>query len=187
MLLSPKDAKRFMATYERVAIAVHALAALDPPDTPTASLVMARERLQETPELLAEAVTYLKRQGSKTDPQVVEALRQMKLDEYLHLKDLKRGSIFLSTDGSEAYSAIGLTQAPGAIIGTRGHVVKTALCPFADKILCDGIFIARAQIGPSLWSEFHRRDLSLKAAGRLHRDLSSVPAWQQPANQPTEH
>jgi hypothetical protein len=184
MLLSPEDAKRFMATYEQVALAVHAIAALDPPDNPTASLVHARERLQETPELLDEAETFLRRQGTWTDVEVLDALRQMKLEEYVHLKDLKRGAIFLSADGSEAYSAIGLTQPPAAIIGARGHVVHTALCPFAEKIVCDGVFITRAQLGPGLWSEFHKRYLGLKAAGQLHHDPSTVPEWQQPAFDP---
>jgi hypothetical protein len=180
MLLSPTDAKRFMATYEQVAIAVHAITALDPPDNPTASLVHARERLQDAPGLLDEAVRFLKQQGAWTDPEVVEALRQMKLEEYVHVKDLKSGAIFLSADGSEAYSVIGLTQAPGAIIRARGHVVKTALFPFAGKIVCDGVFIASVQLGPGLWSEFHKRYLSLKAAGQLHHDSTSVPEWQQP-------
>lgn len=180
MLLSPQNAERFMATYERVAIAVHAIAALNPPDNTTASLVHARERLQDAPELLDEAVELLRRQGTWTDPEVVEALRQMKLDEYVHVKDLKSGAIFLSVDGSEAYSTIGLTQPPGAIIGARGHVVKTALCPFAGKILCDGVFITRAALGPSVWSDFYKRYLSLKAAGCLHDEPSTVPEWQQP-------
>ena len=102
MLLSPEDAKRFMATYEQVAMAVHAIAALDPPDNPTACLVHARERLQETPDLLDEAEAFLRRQGTWTDAEVLDALRQMKLDEYVHPNDLKRGAIVLSDDGRDA-------------------------------------------------------------------------------------
>jgi hypothetical protein len=46
----------------------------------------------------------------------------MQLAEWVHLKDLKSGAIFLNQEGTEAYSAVGLTQLPSAIIGDRGFV-----------------------------------------------------------------
>ena len=178
MLLSAPDAKRFITTYERLAMAVHAVAKLEPPANPMVRLARAREQLQQHPELLEEAKGVLKRQGTKVDAQVLEALRQMKLDEFVHLKDLKSGAIWISKDGRQAYRALGLTEAPSVIIGERGHVLETGLCPFAGKIVCDGVFLDRVLLGPNLWSEFHNRYLSLKAAGQLYSDPALVPGWQ---------
>lgn len=183
MLLSPPDARRFMATYERVAIAVHAVGQEDPPANPSACLAAARRRLQQHPRLLDEAVRFLKQRGTEVDPEVIAALRQLVLATWVHLKDLRSGAIFLNQEGTEAYSVAGLTQQPGAIIGDRGFVVETALCPFAGRILCDGIFVASVQLGPGLWRSFHGRYLHLKAAGRLHRQPSTAPPWQRAADQ----
>ena len=180
MLLSPQNAKRFMATYERVAIAVHAVSGEQVPANPRTCLASAREQLQDNPDLLDEAVSFLQQRHRPTDREVVEALRQMRLAEWVHLKDLRTGAIFLNPAGTEAYSTAGLTQQPSAIIGSRGFLVETALCPFAGTILCDGVFIASAQLGQGLWRDFHKRYLYLKAAGRLVRDPSLMPTWKQP-------
>ena len=54
MLLPAEDAKRFMVTYERVAIAVLNVGGVDVPADPKACLARAREQLQDRPELLAQ-------------------------------------------------------------------------------------------------------------------------------------
>ena len=178
MLLSAHDARRFIKTYERVAMAIHVIRDLELTQDSRACLVRARQQFCDTPDLLDEAVVFLKQRESPVDPAVVKALSQMQLASYIHLKDLKTGSIFLSSDGSEVYSVVGLTQRPADIIGQRGSVLKTAFCPFAGKIVCDGLFLSSAQVGPQLWRSCHQRYLALKAAGRLHRHPGSVPAWQ---------
>jgi hypothetical protein len=183
MLLSPQDARRFMTTYERVAIALHAVCDKKPPKSPSACLAAARKRLQQTPALLDQAVRFLEQRDTESDSEVITALRQMQLAEWVHLKDLKSGAIFLNQEGTEAYSAVGLTQLPSAIIGDRGFLVETALCPFAGKILCDGIFVASVQLGQGIWRSFHTRYLNLKAAGRLHRKPATAPPWRRAAAQ----
>ena len=182
MLLPAEDARRFMVTYERVAIAVLNVGGVDVPTDPKVCLARAREQLQDRPELLTRAVSLLEQQDAAVDHEVVEALGQMHLAEWVHLKDLRSGAVFLNLEGTEAYSTAGLTQQPSAIIGGRGHLVKTGLFPFAGRIVCDGIFIASVQLEPSLWSDYHKRYRGLKAAGLLHRDPTSVPAWQLPSD-----
>jgi hypothetical protein len=177
MLLTPKDARRFMATYEQVALAMHAVAELETPGDPKACLASGRKALQRTPKLLGDAVAFLNKEAIKVDADVVDALRQMQLGEWIHLKDLRSGAIFLNQKGTEAYSAAGLTQPPSTIIGARGSLVETALCPFAGRIHCDGVFVVRLQLGPNIWRECHQRYLRLKAAGQLHRSPASVPLW----------
>jgi len=178
MLLNPEDAQRFMTTYERVAIAVHAVNNEQADAGPTACLVNARRQLHDNPEQLDEAIKHLREHNIPVDPDVIEALSQIKLAEWIHIKDLKSGAIFLNKEASEAYSTVGLTQQPGAIVSGRGFLVETGLCPFAGKILCDGLFVGRVQLGPNLWSEFHERYLWLKAEGRLHRSVDTAPPWQ---------
>jgi hypothetical protein len=178
MLLAPHDARRFMATYERVAIAVQAINQQQAASDPATCLVNARRQLLDNPERLDEVMQHLREHSIPVDPEVIEALSQMKLAEWIHIKDLKSGAIFLNKEASEAYSTVGLTQQPGAILGGRGFLVETGLCPFAGKILCDGLFVGRVQLGPNLWSEFHERYLWLKAEGRLHRSVDTAPPWQ---------
>lgn len=92
----------------------------------------------------------LRTRKAEPDPDVIKALSQMRLAQWVHLKDLKSGAILLDSQGREAYRVVGLTQLPGEIIGERGCLVETALCHFAGRILCDGIFIERGQLGPNL-------------------------------------
>lgn len=178
MLLSQEDAQRFLATYEQVALAIHAVNNEQAAPDPAACLVNARRQLRENPERLDEAVNHLKQRDIPVDSDVIEALSQMKLAEWIHIKDLKSGAIFLNKEGSEAYSTTGLTQPPGTILGGRGFLVETGLCPFAGRILCDGLFVARTQLGANLWRELHERYLWLKAEGRLHRNIDTAPPWQ---------
>ncbi|AFY29531.1 hypothetical protein [Cyanobium gracile] len=167
-----------MATYEQVAIGVHGVLTENPCSEPSQALAKARKRLQETPELLNKAIQFLRERGTHPDPEVIGALSQMRLAEWVHLKDLKSGAILLDIEGHEAYCVAGLTQSPGEIIGSRGWIVETALCPFAGVILCGGIFLARCQLGPDLRRRFNERYLSLKAAGRLHRRPDTAPLWE---------
>jgi hypothetical protein len=169
-----------MATYEQVALAVHAVRDENPPSNPTLVLTAARLLLQENPAQLDQAVNLLRTRKEEPDPDVIKALSQMRLAQWVHLKDLKSGAILLDSKGREAYCVVGLTQSPGEIIGERGCLVETALCPFAGRILCDGIFIERGQLGPNLRRSCNERYLSLKAAGRLHRDPATAPLWQSP-------
>jgi hypothetical protein len=177
-LLAPAEARRFMATYEQVAIGVHGVLTASPSAEPSQALAEARKLLQETPELLNQAIQFLRERGTHPDPEVIEALSQMRLAEWVHLKDLKSGAILLDIEGHEAYCVTGLTQSPGEIIGSRGWLVETALCPFTGVILCDGIFLARCQLGPNLRRRFNERYLGLKAAGRLHRRPDTAPLWE---------
>lgn len=178
MLLNPKDAQRFMATYERVALAVHAVNNMKAAADPAACLVSARRQLHDNPEQLDQAVAYLQQRDVSVDQDVIEALSQMQVGEWIHIKDLKSGAIFLNQEATEAYSTAGLTQQPGTILGGRGFFVETAFCPFAGRILCDGVFVASVQLGSSLWSSMHERYLWLKAEGRLHRSAETAPPWQ---------
>jgi len=179
-VLNRHDSQRFIDTYQRVAIALSTLNGNPKPPDPPVLLAQAREQLQDAPELLDQAVTHLNQRGLRADPEVIEALRQMHLGEWVHLKDLKSGSILIDRQGQQAYRVTGLTQPLGVITGTSGCLVKTGLCPFAGHILCDGIVITRCHLGSNLRRDVNDRYRSLKAAGRLHHNPMTAPLWNQP-------
>ena len=54
-----------MTTYERVAIALHAVCDKKPPKSPSACLAAARKRLQQTPALLDQAVRFLEQRDTE--------------------------------------------------------------------------------------------------------------------------
>lgn len=74
-------------------MAVHVVCGQDPPADPSRSLAHARKRLHQNP-----------------------ALRAMRLAEWVHLKDLRSGAIFLNLEATEAYGTAALTQQPSAVI-----------------------------------------------------------------------
>jgi hypothetical protein len=179
-LLSHHDAQRFMTTYQQVAIALSVLKGKPIPVDPPLVLARAREQLQEIPALLNQAVAQMKGRGIRADPEVVEALGQMRLGEWVHLKDLKSGSVLIDIQGQEAYCVTGLTQPLGKITGRGACLLETALCPFAGRIVCDGIVIPRCDLGSNLRRNTNDLYRNLKAAGRLHQSPTTAALWNQP-------
>lgn len=180
MLLTPSDARRFMATYEQVAIAVHALQQGEVSDDPRQAIHRARQLLQQDPALLQRAVSWLQQRDQRPDAEVIAALGTLRLDTWVHLKDLRGGSVLLDVEGANAYLVAGLTQPLVAITGRAGVVIEAGLCGFAGRILCDGILIQRGMLGPGLKQSCHSRYRQLKAEGRLHRDQATAPLWSEP-------
>lgn len=179
-LLSHHDAQRFMTTYQQVAIALSVLKGKPIPVDPPLVLAKARKQLQENPELLDRAVAQMKSRRIRADPEVIEALRQMRLGEWVHLKDLKSGSVLIDIQGQEAYCVTGLTQPLGVITGRGVCLLEAALCPFAGRIVCDGILIARCDLGSNLRRNINDLYRKLKAAGRLHQSPMTAALWNQP-------
>ena len=179
-LLSRHDAQRFMTTYQQVAIALFVLKGKPIPVDPPLVLARAREQLQQTPELLDQAVAQMKGRGIRADPEVIEALGQMHLGEWVHLKDLKSGSVLIDIQEREAYCVAGLSQPLGVITGRSGCLITTALCPFAGRILCDGIVIPHCDLSSNLRRNTNDLYQHLKAAGRLHQSPTTAPFWKQP-------
>lgn len=102
MLLPAAAARRFIDGYKQVAVSVHALLELPLSEDPRQVVRAARERICEEPALLGRAIAQLERRGRTPDPEVLDALGQLRLDRWVHLKDLKRGAILLDLDGREA-------------------------------------------------------------------------------------
>ena len=183
-LLAPEEARRFMATYKQVAMALHQLLRKSIPGDPRTMLQAARHLLQQQPDLLERAIKQLRRRQLQPDGEVIEALRQLRPSQWLFLKDLKGGAIFLDREWQAAYSVAGLTQSPGQIIGPGGCLVETALCPFAGRILCDGIFVDASPLGPEQGRRVQERYRALKAAGHVYGDPARAPLWTSAASDP---
>jgi len=181
MMLPPVDARRFIDTYQKVAVAIHALLERPVPNNPTMALNDARAWISDDADLVQRAVTHLRRRGVTVDPEVIAALCWLRVEKWVHLKDLKRGAILLDLKGQEAYRVVGLTQPLGSITGQTGAVIRTALCPFMGHILCDGVIVPVAALGPELRRSCNARYRVLKASGHLHDDPARAPLWQSNA------
>jgi hypothetical protein len=96
LLIAREEARRFMATYEQVAIAVHGVRSESSPAEPSQALAESREQLQGTPDLLNQAVQFLQKRGTHPDPVLIAALSQIRLAEWVHLKGLRSGAILLN-------------------------------------------------------------------------------------------
>jgi hypothetical protein len=179
MLLQPADAGRFIDTYQEVAVAIHGLLKRPLPEDPTHTLNHARQLISKDAGLLERAAAHLHRKGRTVDPEVIGALRRLRLGRWVHLKDLKRGAILLDLKGREVCSVVGLTQPLGSITGQPGSVIETALCPFLGRILCDGLIVHIAALGPELRRSCNERYRQLKASGRLHGDPATSSLWQE--------
>jgi len=87
MLLPPADARRFIDTYQEVAVAIHPLLERPVPKNPRKAANDARSPISDDPDLVQQAGTNLRRKGVTVDAEVIEALGQLRLDEWVHLKE----------------------------------------------------------------------------------------------------
>jgi hypothetical protein len=97
MLLPPASAKLFIAEYKRVLLEIHHRShPTEPPGKDiVAVLAAARARLKTEPALIGDVAAALAATGEPIQPVMRDALRSMRLGQWVYLRSTKRYAIFL--------------------------------------------------------------------------------------------
>jgi hypothetical protein len=166
MLLDPAAADAFIAGYKQV------LLSIADDDRPAAgsmleSLVQARDRIENNPAFLERAVVQLEQSGQTLDESVLRAIRTLRVDHWVYLRDSRRYSIFVQRSGEFALGVLALTQRIRDIVGTSGIVMEVGVVRYCGRFVCDGLVSRVVHLGPGYRRSFGETYRVLRAQGRF--------------------
>lgn len=119
---------------------------------PTQWLVLGRARYEEDRDSLSRYRATLRR----PDAEMLEAIRLIRLNRWVYLKDTRAYSVLLPEDGSYAHGVLGLTERLRDIgQGETGSVIRTGVFPLNGRWVCDGLIEGLVWLGPNI-----RRDVT---------------------------
>jgi len=168
-LLDPVAAGAFIAGYKRVLLRV-AGGAPEGRDV-LGTLVHARRRVVENAAVLDQAFD-----GETTlplEPAVSRAIRTLRIDDYVYLKDTKDYSIFIQASGNSAFGVVGLTERIRDIVGASGVMIETGLVRYRGKFVCDGLVSRLVYLGPGYSKNYAAIYRDLRTQGRLQVDCEA--------------
>lgn len=164
-LLDPAAADAFIAGYKRVLLRVIGDTQKNGSDL-LGTLVRARRHVVENAAVLDQAF------GAETtppvDPVVFGAIRTLRIDDYVYLKDTKGYSIFIQASGNAAFGVVGLTERIRDIVGAPGVMIETGLVRYRGRFVCDGLVSRLVHLGPAY----------RKSYGAIYRDLRTQGRFQ---------
>jgi len=177
LIIDSEKARQFTNSYMGVTLAL--IDQNDHLDDHLSLIALGRQRLLADPKALAEIVKRRTREGLAPDPDAVEAIRTLRLGNWVYLRDTNAYSIFLDADLEAAYAVYGLTQRVSDLIGDSGAVIECGLVEYDGKFVCDGIISMLVWLGSSYRRELNEELARLRREGRFFRfpepPIVSVP------------
>ena len=168
MLLDPAAANAFIAGYKQVLLRV----AGDDDDrvgdrNVLKALADARHRVKHNPALLERALVELQASAQPLDDEVLRAIRTLRVDDWVYLRDTKSYSVFIQHSGEFALGVLALTQRMREIVGESGVVIETGVVEYCGRFVCDGLVSRVVHLGPSYRRSFSAAYRALRANGRF--------------------
>jgi hypothetical protein len=162
-LLDPVAADAFIAGYKRVLLRVagNTREGRDVLET----LVRARHRAAENAALLDQA--FNAETTPPVDPAVCRAIRTLRIDDYVYLKDTKDYAIFIQASGNSAFGVVGLTERIRDIVGASGVMIETGLVRYRGRFVCDGLVSRLVYLGPGYRKNYGAVYRDLRTQGRF--------------------
>jgi hypothetical protein len=168
MLLPREQALRFINGYKPALLRVLK-------NTNTAStgsinddLAAARKLIVENRNLLELALTDLASEGAPVDPEVVSAMRSIKVGIWLYLKHTKTFAIFLDKEATEAYAVRALTTPLNELLDEPPFALETGVFEFQGLFVCDGLALNPVALGPGYRSQLKAVYSQLRKSGHFH-------------------
>ena len=88
-------------------------------------LATAREAANANPALVNAAAASLQVSGQAVFPDVLQAVKSLRLKQWIFLRDTTTHSIFVEPEGTEAYAVLALTNPIRDIVGGSAVAIKT--------------------------------------------------------------
>lgn len=163
--IDPASALAFIDTYKATLLEI----AGPGPDgvAVTQHLAHGRDLLLQDPARIDGAVARLRAAGQAPDEDVLLAMRDIRLQRWIYLRDTRSHSIFMEPGGDTAYGVLGLTQRIRDITGESGMIVETALLAYRGHVISDALIASVARLGPDLRRNCTAALSAAREAGRF--------------------
>ena len=168
MILAADAAWRFIHGYKKLLLETYGENGSKPEEGIVPKLIKARTKLLEQPALLHEAHARLAARSETIDPEVLQAVQDIDVREWIYLRDTKVHSIFMDTATERAFGVLGLTDRLRDIVGGCGVLLETGLVRYRGRFVCDGLVKGSLWLGPNYRRSFNATFAEWKAEGRFY-------------------
>lgn len=134
-----------------------------------ADLMDGRRKLADQPELIDVAPEKLDAKGVNVDPCVAQAIRTLRLREWIYLRDTRYYSIFLDSESDAALAVVGLTDRLLHLLGGSGVYFEAGVVEYAGEYVCDGLLNTVALLGPDYRRSCNEAYGAIRKAGGFQR------------------
>jgi len=157
MLLKPELASEFLSKYKSILTHINS----GQPPSDMKEYVAARSKLYDDSTSFNSAL----KKAEEID--FVEPLKSAVHGEFVYLKKYKNGYIFKKLDTGVFYQVTALTS-PLENLVHEYSIIKTALLPFSNQFVCDGLISwANTLLGKNLAKEIREAYWEAKKAGNV--------------------
>lgn len=168
MIIDPLSASKFIAVYKALLLEIDRTGH----DERTSKLVKrpaaARSRLASDPSLIERALAALRSKSVAVNPEVVESLRSLEVENWVFLRDTKVHSLFVHPTEHRAYGVFGLNDRIRDIVGGTGVVIETGLVQYGGRFVCDGLVSRILWLGKNYRHGFNRAYQAIRLEGRFY-------------------
>jgi hypothetical protein len=166
VVLDPVGAGTLIAGYKQVLLQLEGTDRRNDEDILRA-LVRCRHRATEDRMLLERAIDECRGGKQPVNQEVLAAIRTLKVDNWVYLRDTKNYSVFVHGSGDFALGVVGLTQPIRDIVGTSGAAIEFGVVRYQGLFACDGLVSRIVQLGPSFRRSFSDAYRILRMEGKF--------------------
>ncbi|MES2355432.1 MAG: hypothetical protein V4568_13740 [Pseudomonadota bacterium] len=169
MILDSQLASQFIEGYKKLLLEIE-----DPSEKTNhqqllQKLVAGRSKLVDAPSLIEKALTSLASKSETIDEEVIRAVRNLKVRDWVYLRDTKSYSILIEPSDRTAFGAVGLTNRIRDVIGGSGAFMEIGLVCFHGRFVMDGLISRVVWLGKNYMSDFRDLFAEIKSEGQFHK------------------
>jgi hypothetical protein len=168
MLLPHDQAMRFIEGYKAVLLQVLRMSGKSKAGSVIEKLAAARTLAKENMRVIELAISELESQGQVIDATVAEAIRTMRVMQWVYLRHTKTAAIFIDKDVEDAFAVNALTTPIFEIVEEPPAAFEAGVFQYLGKYVCDGIVLNPVLLGPGYKAQFNAAYSAIRKAGRFH-------------------
>jgi hypothetical protein len=167
MLLPREQALRFIEGYKSALLRVLSNTRTPTTDSVNDDLETARSLAKTDSGLIEAAFADLAAEGRPIEPEIVEAIRSMKVAQWLYLRQTKTFAVFLDKDATSAYAVHALTTPLYQLVGEPPFAMEIGLFEYEGQFVCDGLALNPVALGPGYRNQLTAAYSRIRKAGRF--------------------
>jgi hypothetical protein len=168
MLLPRDQALRFIEGYKAVLLQVLHASGKSSSGSIIDDLASARSLAKDKSELIEDAFSDLSNQAQFIDPTVAQAIRTMKVSQWIYLRHTKTAAIFVDIEVENAFAVKALTTPLFEVAEEPPITFETGVFKYLGNYVCDGIVLNPVLIGPGYKAQFNAAYSTIRKAGCFH-------------------
>ena len=168
MLLPRDQALRFIEGYKSVLLRVLNILGIERTDSIISDLSKARAKILENSDLTERAIAELSVQGCPVEADVAQAIRSMKVSQWVYLRHTKTAAIFIDKEVQNAYSVKALTTPINQVVDEPPSMFTAGVFQYIGFFVCDGIIENPVMLGPGYKAQFNAAYSVIRKAGHYY-------------------